>query len=383
MIEVAVELLEEVPWLMATIAKWTLQEVSILRDRVMSLVLEEGDPAMDVNGFSVPPTDALVSLVASKAGAKMSIVSNAAKSAVAAIPLVGSLSGMEQHTMDLRDSLSKLWISGRRMPTTPHEWSIVLRALKHAQAVYAFEQDVWKVFQRKDAWPDSSFLSNNDRVRGLHDNLEKAIRLKKLAWTMNVGNMIDVADQCRSLDAKRSLLVSRIQSLAEELVNATVVAELSRSFSDEAHSALIRFSQIAGKAKFNKSQQPSKMSQRQRRRRQDYLDAFDKCCRFIPCWILTTSQISDFLAPECLFDLVINDETSQSDVTVLPGMLRGRQWLIVGDGKQVSPTESFVSEDQIESLRAALPTCPLETALLPGQSFFDLCAQAFPAGRVS
>lgn len=63
-------------------------------------------------------------------------------------------------------------------------------------------------------------------------------------------------------------------------------------------------------------------------------------------------------------------------------MLRGKQWLIVGDGKQVSPTESFISEESIDSLRAALPKCPLEDSLLPGQSFFDLCAQAYPKGRV-
>jgi hypothetical protein len=75
------------------------------------------------------------------------------------------------------------------------------------------------------------------------------------------------------------------------------------------------------------------------------------------------------------------DEASQSDATLLPGMLRGKQWFIVGDGKQVGPTESFVTETQIESLRAALPHSPLKDSLLPGQSFFDLCAQGFPQGR--
>jgi superfamily I DNA and/or RNA helicase len=63
-------------------------------------------------------------------------------------------------------------------------------------------------------------------------------------------------------------------------------------------------------------------------------------------------------------------------------MLHGKQWLIVGDSKQVSPSESFLSETQIESLRSVLPESPLEESLLPGRSFFDLCAQAFPRGRV-
>ena len=156
-----------------------------------------------------------------------------------------------------------------------------------------------------------------------------------------------------------------------------------RSFSVDAQSALIRFAQIAGKARFTRNSQPSKMTQRQRRRRQEYLEAFDQCCRFIPCWILTTSQISDYLPQECLFDLVICDESSQSEVvSVIPGMMRGKQWLVVGDTKQVSPTDCFVAEGQIESLRASLPSSPFSDSFLPGQSFFDLCAQAFPRGRV-
>ncbi|KAL7580542.1 hypothetical protein ACA910_003669 [Epithemia clementina (nom. ined.)] len=63
-------------------------------------------------------------------------------------------------------------------------------------------------------------------------------------------------------------------------------------------------------------------------------------------------------------------------------MLRGKQWLIVGDGKQVSPTESFVAEEQIELLKSALPDSPFESSMLLGHSFFDLCAQAYPRGRV-
>jgi hypothetical protein len=59
-------------------------------------------------------------------------------------------------------------------------------------------------------------------------------------------------------------------------------------------------------------------------------------------------------------------------MTILPDMLRGKQWFIVRDGKQVSPTESFVSESLIDSLRAALPQSPLKESLLPGQRFFGL-----------
>ena len=76
------------------------------------------------------------------------------------------------------------------------------------------------------------------------------------------------------------------------------------------------------------------------------------------------------------------DEASQSDITALPSMVRGTQWMIVGDGRQVSPTESFTAEAHIENLRASLPDSPFRESMLPGYSFFDLCSQAFPIGRV-
>jgi hypothetical protein len=387
-IDLAIELLDQMPWLMSTIATWTPYEVTQLRDRIRPLVLKSGDPVEDVCNYPIPPSDALISMAASHAKIKVHMVSNATKKAVAALPMLGSWSGMDQHTTDIQNMLSNIRI-GRRVPTTPNDWVIVVGALRRAQRLYAFGQGEWKVYESNldAAWPDAtSFLANNDRLRDLYDNIEKALQMKQLAWKMRVDDMIAASLHCQSLDAKRTVLTKRIQVLSEELVNLTVMDELCRSFSDEALSALIHFSQIAGKAKFlHKSNQPlSKLSQRQRRHRQDYLDAFDQCCRYIPCWILTTSQISDFLPPEgCLFDLVIIDETSQSDITVLPTMLRGKQWLVVGDGKQVSPTETFISEEQMDSLRSALPHDSFFTsALLPGQSFFDLCAQAFPMSRV-
>ena len=44
------------------------------------------------------------------------------------------------------------------------------------------------------------------------------------------------------------------------------------------------------------------------------------------------------------FDLVIIDEASQSDITVLPAILRARKILIVGDDKQVSPEGEGIDE---------------------------------------
>jgi hypothetical protein len=381
LVEISMAIIDSAPWLARTISGWTVKEVSALRDVVVSLLLKEEDPARSVTGFSRPPTDALISRVAAEAGHAFPLISNAVKGVAARIPMVGSLTGIEQRRMTVEEALMQIRINGQR-PSLAAEWHTVLRALNHAKALHSFETITWRTHESENAWPHYEFADNIDELFQLKATFDDAVAMKSLAWNLDLEDETNMAVECRALDTKRRMIATRILGLAEDLVDASVITELSRSFSTDAQSALIRFAQIAGKAKFSRTSQPSKMTQRQRRRRQEYLDAFDRCCRFIPCWILTASQISDYLPSECLFDLVVIDEASQSDIRVLPGMLRGKQWLIVGDGKQVSPTEAFVSEEQIDALRAALPPSPLEDSLLPGQSFFDLCAQAFPQGRV-
>ncbi len=45
-------------------------------------------------------------------------------------------------------------------------------------------------------------------------------------------------------------------------------------------------------------------------------------------------------------ELVIIDEASQSDITELPALLRGKKILVVGDDRQVSPTAPFVTQEK-------------------------------------
>jgi hypothetical protein len=384
LVTLSLDLIEAAPWLMRLTPAWTVLDLARVRDALGAFVLDEHDPVLDVTGFDINAVDdGLVSKVASCAGQVASLLSNAAKSALAAVPVLGSFSGLSDEAVRVQEKLECLRIRGNP-PVSKEDWKVVFRALSRVRAVTLFELITWKPHQYKNAWPVFPTAVANNEIRIIHEIFCKAVDWKELAVVLDLPSEVESAVESRSLDAHRSLLSVQIQRLAEDLVDAEVMEQLSRSFSTEAQSALIRFSQIAGRARFGRtsSSLQSKMSQRQKRRREEYLEAFDQCCRFIPCWILTSSQISDYLPPECIFDLVIIDEASQSDITVLPGMLRATQWLTVGDSKQVSPTESFIAEEQIESLRASLPVGPLADSLMPGHSFFDLCAQAFPQGRV-
>lgn len=369
--DLALPMIKHAAWIMNVLADDQIDGVARLLQLIQKMLKDNSDC---VSGFTLPLSNDLHSLIQSKAGSILSTLSCSTSLAISALPLVGAVTGMSQRVAQVKHALSLLRIRGVE-PKSKMDWETVKRALGHCQQLYDFQLEYAQY-----GLPDIK-ATDRDQLYELESMLEAALEFENIVSKMDARALIQRSMECQGLWVQRNKITKQIQHMAEQLVNARVVSELAKSFTPEAQSALIRFSQIASKAKFSRYQS-SKMTQRQQRRRQEYLDAFNECCRFIPCWIMTTSQISDYLPPECLFDLIIVDEASQSDASILPGMLRAKQWCIVGDRNQVSPTEAFVSEDSIENLRAAVPASPFQNSLLPGHSFFDLCAQAFPRGRV-
>ena len=94
----------------------------------------------------------------------------------------------------------------------------------------------------------------------------------------------------------------------------------------------------------------------------------------MPTWRISQSLPADVGS----FDLVVLDEASQSDVTALPALMRGKQVLVVGDSKQVSPTVAFISEERIRKMQTYLTgRHPYPDQLLPGKSIFDLAQTCY------
>ena len=61
-----------------------------------------------------------------------------------------------------------------------------------------------------------------------------------------------------------------------------------------------------------------------------------------PCWVASPLQVSQLLAPETLFDLVLFDEASQVlPEDAVPALARGRQAVVAGDRHQLPPTTFF------------------------------------------
>jgi very-short-patch-repair endonuclease len=95
-------------------------------------------------------------------------------------------------------------------------------------------------------------------------------------------------------------------------------------------------------------------------------------------------RVSETLPSElAMFDLVIVDEASQSDLWALPALLRAKKLLIVGDNKQVSPPAIGVREVDIRQLYARfLRTLPFGDVLSPEKSIYDLASVMFAGDLV-
>ena len=120
------------------------------------------------------------------------------------------------------------------------------------------------------------------------------------------------------------------------------------------------------------------------RHRKNAREAMTRAYRAVPCWVLPEWRISETIPSEVgLFDLVIIDEASQSDIWALPALLRGKKLLVVGDHKQVSPSAIGVAEEKIKELSSRfLANQPHRSEMTPDKSIYDLARVVFAGNSV-
>lgn len=201
------------------------------------------------------------------------------------------------------------------------------------------------------------------------------------AWDHAAANeklaSIDAREKLTSLIRERDESDARCRKLFTDLVRERIFFELDRRLSPAVKSALVEF--VRALAKIGKGTGKTAGMHRSVAR-----EAMARCYGAIPCWIMPTWRVAEQLPAELgVFDLVIIDEASQSDVTELPALLRGRKLLVVGDDRQVSPTAPFVTQERIAQLRRRyLDDLPFKNLLEPGESIYDLMRAVFPSDRL-
>ena len=120
------------------------------------------------------------------------------------------------------------------------------------------------------------------------------------------------------------------------------------------------------------------------RHRKSARDAMVRAYQAVPCWVLPQWRVSETIPPDVgLFDLVVIDEASQSDIWALPALLRGKKVLVVGDHKQVSPSAVGTAEEKIKELvNRFLGNQPHGSEMTPDKSIYDLARVVFAGNSV-
>ena len=188
---------------------------------------------------------------------------------------------------------------------------------------------------------------------------------------------IDRREALSALARERDAADRRGRKLFVELVRERAFLALERRLSPKVKSALVEYVRALGRL----GKGTGKGAGRHRRVARS---AMARCYDAVPCWIMPTWRVAEQLPSDlAAFDLVILDEASQSDVTELPALLRGRKILAVGDDRQVSPTPPFVSQGKVAQLRHRyLGHLPYAALLEPGESLYDLMRAVFPDSRL-
>lgn len=201
------------------------------------------------------------------------------------------------------------------------------------------------------------------------------------AWDHAAANAqlmrIDARQKLLQLAAERETAEKRCRQLFGEIVRERTFYQLDRRLSAAIKAALVEF--VRALARIGRGTGKTAWMHRRTAR-----DAMAKCYGAVPCWIMPTWRVAEQLPAELgAVELVIIDEASQSDVTELPALLRGKKILVVGDDRQVSPTAPFVTQEKIGQLRHHyLGDMPFRSLLEPGESIYDLMRAVFPNERL-
>lgn len=101
-------------------------------------------------------------------------------------------------------------------------------------------------------------------------------------------------------------------------------------------------------------------------------DAFAYISDYLPCLAMTVGDVTKRLFPRPeLFDVLIVDEASQLSAAALSMLYLAKKAVVIGDDKQISPTNSFVRNTAFTEIQHLVAGLPQGAYFQKGSSFFD------------
>ena len=187
-----------------------------------------------------------------------------------------------------------------------------------------------------------------------------------------------LADPKAQEDAQRKLEIEqkRERRLLSELAGALAWRECFDRMTEDHRESLVAWS----KAVRNLGKGTGKHAFRHRLAAREHLG---NARGAIPGWIMPLYRVVESIEPgQEPFDVVIIDEASQSGPDALVLLALAKKIVVVGDDKQISPSNVGLNRDSVDELRGRLiPDLKLSKDINLENSLFDLADIKFP-GRI-
>jgi hypothetical protein len=199
---------------------------------------------------------------------------------------------------------------------------------------------------------------------------EWAVMRAKVDNIIALGN----GDDQRKIKAET---MKKRRRLFEELIRTRTLIGLKKRMSPSIRQAMEAFTQAVSKIGTGKGKKAPRFIRAAR-------DAAKQASSAAPVWIIPEYKIPEQLPADFGdFDLVILDEASQSDITALAALARGKKILVVGDEEQVSPSAVGISTQKINGLRAEfLQDLPNKDLIDENFSIFEITKRMHPESHV-
>lgn len=306
------------------------------------------------------------------AGARLSLTTASERLASCSGPIAQRLSHFLKSVVGNPD-MAESSVSG--------EWTMLLAELARIRALFPQLATVERVAALVVAGGAAKWAEylRSDPVHGVDDPWTPDDWRDAWNWALAEAHLQEIDGRARlqELERRRWDADEEIRRLFHEVVRMRTLLTLKARITRRVDAALQMFLTAIRRIGKGTGKNASRL-------RRDARDAMEMSYAAIPCWIMPSWRISESLpATPGLFDLVIFDEASQSDISALPALLRASKVLIVGDDKQVSPTAAFIEEQRIRSLRMHyLEGQPFGSLMLPGNSLYELALACYPGRRI-
>lgn len=201
-------------------------------------------------------------------------------------------------------------------------------------------------------------------------NWNRAWRWREWNCMLNSLNNIDESDLEERLENEKE----KEKKLIKEIICKQTWYNQVLKISEEEKRSLFSWLQAVkriGKGKGKYAGEYVKLAQKE----------IENCKGFIPVWIMPLNRvIENIKLTENKFDVIIFDESSQSNIFALCALMRGNKAIIVGDDKQISPEVIGIEQENIKSLiNIYLKDIPNKEWFDLQTSLYDTALRVFPS----